>query len=129
MNIQRFHAPTAREALTLARQTFGEGTLILSNRPTGTGVEVVATAEESLATIARSPSRARAPANEADKSSVGQDTEGMAMSTLSFQSYVRERMLRRRQEELGATSAAQQPQRAQPEAAPKPRVMHAGLMR
>jgi flagellar biosynthesis protein FlhF len=129
MNIQRFHAPTAREALTLARQTFGEGTLILSNRPTGNGVEVVATAEESLATIARAPARAGAPANEVEKSSVGQDTEGMAMSTLSFQSYVRERMLRRRQEELGTVRpAAPQPQRAQSAPAHNPRVMHAGLM-
>ena len=39
MNIQRFHAPTAREALLLARQTFGDGTLILSNRPTANGGE------------------------------------------------------------------------------------------
>ncbi len=133
MNIQRFHAPTAREALTLARQTFGEGTLILSNRPVGNGVEVVATAEESLATIARSPARVSAPAaaptNAAEKSTVGQDTEGMAMSTLSFQSYVRERMLRRRQEEMGTARPAVAPaQRTPPETPPKSRVMHSGLM-
>ena len=48
MNIQRFHAATSREALAKARMTFGEGTLILSNRPTATGVEVVATAEDSI---------------------------------------------------------------------------------
>ncbi len=34
MNIKRFHAATSREALAKARMAFGEGTLILSNRPT-----------------------------------------------------------------------------------------------
>src|SRR3989344_4841956 len=33
MNIKRFTAPTSREALAKARMAFGEGTLILSNRP------------------------------------------------------------------------------------------------
>ncbi len=119
MNIQRFHAPTAREALLLARQTFGDGTLILSNRPTANGVEVVATAEESLAAVARTPGRASAAAAASDASAPGKDSEDMAMSTLSFQSYVRERMLRRRQEELG--TAAPPPQRAASAPAQSPR--------
>ena len=123
MNIQRFHAPTAREALILARQAFGDGTLILSNRPLGNGVEVMATAEESLATIARAPASAGAA-----KDGVSQDTEELAMSTLSFQSYVRERMLRRRQEEMGAATRTATPARAQPAPAPKPKVMHADLI-
>ena len=42
MNIQRFTAPTAREALAKARLAFGDGTLILSNRQTPQGVEVMA---------------------------------------------------------------------------------------
>ena len=124
MNIQRFHAPTAREALLLARQTFGDGTLILSNRPTANGVEVVATAEESLAAVARTPARSSAAATDPGQSAVGKDTEDMAMSTLSFQSYVRERMLRRRQEELG--TSAPPPQRAPSAPAKNPRVLHSG---
>jgi len=48
MNIKRFYAPTAREALAKARMVFGDGTLILSNRQTPDGVEVMATAEETL---------------------------------------------------------------------------------
>ena len=48
MNIQRFIAPTAREALDKARAVFGDHTLILSNRPTPGGVEVMATAEDAL---------------------------------------------------------------------------------
>ena len=51
MNIKRFHAATSREALAKARMAFGDGTLILSNRPTPNGVEVVATTEESLGAL------------------------------------------------------------------------------
>lgn len=101
MNIQRFHAATSREALAKARAVFGEGTLILSNRPTPNGVEVVATAEDSLSSLDR-PSVAPAPASATTiamaQIPVEEDTEQLAMSTLSFQDYVRERMLRRRHE-------------------------------
>src|SRR5690606_27389270 len=120
MNIKRFTAPTSREALAKARMAFGEGTLILSNRPTANGVEVVATAEDTLSALdgdagasanppllaptpARStPSRASQPAPAAAlaRNPVQEDTEQLAMSTLSFQDYVRERMLRRRHEAL-----------------------------
>lgn len=140
MNIQRFLAPTSREALAKARSVFGEGTLILSNRPTPQGVEVMATAEDSLQRLdsgqkTSASLQAAIQAREADETrplrkapqppkaarpvavpsastrvepvlqasarqSVEQDTEQLAMSTLSFQDYVRERMLRRRSEEL-----------------------------
>ena len=114
MNIQRFHAATSREALAKARMTFGEGTLILSNRPTATGVEVVATAEDSIEaldeyspsassaahTAQAAPQRASAVQPSAERNPVQEDTEQLAMSTLSFQDYVRERMLRRRHEAL-----------------------------
>ncbi|MGN1055787.1 MAG: flagellar biosynthesis protein FlhF [Comamonas sp.] len=132
MNIQRFIAPTSREALDKARAAFGDSTLILSNRPTAQGVEVMATADDSLdhggktspsllaAIQAREAEETRAP-KQAPKAplrmdallsqsasaikanprqSVAEDTEQLAMSTLSFQDYVRERMLRRRNEEM-----------------------------
>ena len=133
MNIQRFIAPTSREALDKARAVFGNHTLILSNRPTPDGVEVMATAEDALdqgratssslmaAIQARDAEETRAP-KQAPKApvrmeslqhampkpavkanprqSVAEDTEQLAMSTLSFQDYVRERMLRRRNEEM-----------------------------
>jgi flagellar biosynthesis protein FlhF len=113
MNIQRFHAATSREALAKARAIFGDGTLILSNRPTPTGVEVVATAEdalsaldkvaESLGRTAQSlPTAVSSAATQAmAQIPVQEDTEQLAMSTLSFQDYVRERMLRRRHETVG----------------------------
>ena len=133
MNIKRFYAATAREALAKARMTFGDGTVILSNRSTPDGVEVVATAEESLTSLEQQASdpaehskasttgfaggsqkkpAASAPARPAMPSvathehehgpdlDVHEDTEQLAMSTLSFQDYVRERMLRRRHEAI-----------------------------
>jgi len=129
MNIKRFTAPTSREALAKARMAFGDGTLILSNRPTANGVEVVATAEDTLSSLdgggagasssanppllAPTPARSAAPrANLASQAAapsrnpVEEDTEQLAMSTLSFQDYVRERMLRRRHEALNGPSEA-----------------------
>lgn len=110
MNIQRFTAATSREALAKARMAFGEGTLILSNRQTATGVEVMATAEDAVAappaqaaTGQTRPAPRRTPMA-AEKTPVAEDAEQLAMSTLSFQDYVRERMLRRRHEAMGAAA-------------------------
>jgi flagellar biosynthesis protein FlhF len=111
MNIQRFTAPTAREALAKARMTFGDGTLILSNRPSSGGIEVVATGEDTLAALDRNEAGRQGKRNstassfspmQADPNSqVIDDAAQLAMSTLSFQDYVRERMLRRRHEAMG----------------------------
>ncbi|MDP2367535.1 flagellar biosynthesis protein FlhF [Rhodoferax sp.] len=126
MNIQRFTAPTARDALAKARMAFGDGTLILSNRPTANGVEVVATAEDSLAALDQADTftsrvkdqdalrPAPAPRRANPKNQVEDDVAELAMSTLSFQDYVRERMLRRRQE---AASSKVAPPPATPEPA------------
>lgn len=134
MNIQRFHAPTAREALAKARMTFGEGTLILSNRPSAGGVEVVATVEEELAApqpqpvpvssspslqeraddLAASPVRTQHAHDGLVRSSAAKDAEQLAMSTLSFQDYVRERMLRRRKEALQGGASVLPRMSAQP---------------
>lgn len=115
MNIQRFQAATLREALAKARRTFGEGTLILSNRTTPGGVEVVATAEDALASLeadhppedkkARRPAQRPTSERALERSGVEQDTERLAMSTLSFQDYVRERMLAKRHERGAASTA------------------------
>ena len=117
MNIKRFHAATSREALAKARMAFGDGTLILSNRPTPTGVEVVATAEDTLSALDQAHEAAQAAAapraqpaaprpaarpaarpSPVETTPVEEDATQLAMSTLSFQDYVRERMLRRRHE-------------------------------
>ena len=115
MNIQRFTAATSREALAKARMAFGDGTLILSNRQTATGVEVMATAEDTVgappeqATAAPARPAPRRTAMAAEKTPVAEDAEQLAMSTLSFQDYVRERMLRRRHEAMGNTPAPAKP--------------------
>ncbi|MCX7691792.1 flagellar biosynthesis protein FlhF [Tepidimonas taiwanensis] len=155
MNAQRFVAPNSREAMALARAAFGEQAVILSSRSTEQGFEVVATSEDQLARIAAqaaSPaalqSHAQLPETPAARggralnlqqraaaqlpplspdSTVAQDTETLAMSTLSFQEYVRERMLRKRREamqgKLAADTAATTPvpaARAVPPARPQP---------
>ncbi len=103
---------------------------MLSNRQTADGVEISAAAEDDLlsasppapsrvetpllrrATAAPTPAplpavRAAAAASVDARSTQDQvraDTERLAMSTLSFQDYVRERMLRRQQEESAQTA-------------------------
>jgi len=132
MNIQRFYAATAREALAKARMVFGDGTLILSNRQTPQGIEVVATTEESLATLDQSvpataplatapaprakaaPAPSPAAVRAAAQTPVEEDAAQLAMSTLSFQDYVRERMLQRRAEAQQQTKAMPTPASARP---------------
>lgn len=98
--------------------TFGDGTPILSNRPTADGIEVVATAEDALASLDREDSdnnRAKSVAADGRRSlattvtpdsRVEDDVAQLSMSTLSFQDYVRERMLRRRQDASTESSKA-----------------------
>ena len=127
MNIQRFLAPTAREALAKARAAFGDDTLILSNRQVPDGVEVMAATEAALALIdsntpehgshgsveatrqpstpTAAPKAIEAVAAPALDIGVQADTEQLAMSTLSFQDYVRERMLRRQHEASAPVTA------------------------
>ena len=104
MNIQKFLAPNTRAAMNLARLAFGETTMILSNRDVPGGVEITATAQESaplslpMSTKKNSVMNSQASPHY-EKTSVANDTEEMAMSTLSFQDYVRERLLRKQHQE------------------------------
>lgn len=165
MNVKRFTARTSREAMALAKQAFGDDTVILSTKPCPEGIEVVAMAPESVAQLervvdvgigsvtepasapqrqatapasalgraaqamqglaarvaARHPERqdaASAAANQAATQAaltaaktapvapVEEDVQQLAMSTLSFQDYVRERMLKKRETELKEATAA-----------------------
>ncbi len=139
MNVKRFTARTAREALAGVRQAFGEDAVVLSTKPCLEGIEVVAMAPESLAQFERvaagSPAVRQAPAAPAFSApmaaavraepSVAQDVGQLGMSTMSFQSYVRERMLKRREtalreeasEALAKRVLAQAPMRSVPAAA------------
>ncbi|MEN9631059.1 MAG: GTP-binding signal recognition particle G-domain FlhF [Pseudomonadota bacterium] len=112
MNLKRFTGRTSREALALVRQAFGQDAVVMSTRPCPEGVEVLAMAPESLqhlekvgaaAPLVDTPLRLRQPAAALPaEGTVEQDVEQLAMSTLSFQDYVRERMLKRRRSELAA---------------------------
>jgi flagellar biosynthesis protein FlhF len=162
MNVKRFTARTAREALALVREAFGDDAVVLSTKPSADGVEVLAMAPEGLARIEQAAAQApaprpaapppaaaaaaaprpmtlaeriaargerleprpeprrgeriepglftdgTAPAEPSADSSVARDVETLGMSTLTFQDYVRERMLKRRQAELAQPPATLQ---------------------
>ena len=145
MNLKRFTARTSREALALVRQAFGDDAVVMSTRPCPEGVEVLAMAPESVQQLERvgaaaEPPRpqtnivqpretASAPARPAARSGerlepsfddgVAQDVEQLQMSTLSFQDYVRERMLKRREAQLAsAVETEPTPPAAAPVVAP-----------
>ncbi len=175
MNVKRFTARTAREALAQVREVLGEDAVVLSTKPAPDGVEVLAMAPDGLARIeqaaAQSPApraplpvpppppaaqaaparrtmtlteriAARgerldarneprrneriepglfaddAPVEAATDSTVARDVETLGMSTLTFQDYVRERMLKRRQTELAQQPATLQQRLAPPTAPP-----------
>ncbi len=136
MNVKRFTARTSREALAQVRQTFGSDAVVLSTRPCDDGVEVLAMAHESMSQIERladsavparasEPAVARPPAPAAaaraeTAAPVEQDVTRLAMSTLSFQDYVRERLLRRRRAALNPPAAAPAAAAAMPSAAARP---------
>jgi len=128
MNVRKFTARTSREALALVKQAFGPDAVVLSNKNVPEGVEVLAMAPEGMgqieqiaATAPRTTARPQIappptmPQQPAARGSFAErarmepsfgapevrgDVEQLAMSTLSFQDYVRERVLRRRQAEM-----------------------------
>ena len=124
MNVKRFTARTSREALMLVRQAFGDDAVVVSTRPCPEGVEVLAMAPESVQQFERmaspgnpapAPAAVRPAARQTARGAlpapvaaptVDDDVEQLAMSTLSFQDYVRERMLKRRQAELEQPSTS-----------------------
>jgi flagellar biosynthesis protein FlhF len=136
MNVKRFTARTSRDALSLVRQALGDDAVVLSTKPCADGVEVLAMAPESMEHIERiavpasAPTTPRAAASKpaASKAApartagttaeVEKDVEQLAMSTLSFQDYVRERMLKRREAALKAELPAAPQARSEPAMSP-----------
>ncbi|MGK2897664.1 MAG: flagellar biosynthesis protein FlhF, partial [Burkholderiaceae bacterium] len=132
MNVKRFTARSSRDALVLVRQALGEDAVVLSTKPCIDGVEVLAMAPEGMKQIERMAASvpvAAAPAKSlaersaaraeaaAPASEVAEDVARLSMSTLSFQDYVRERMLRRRQAALAPQPNAADEPRSAPAAA------------
>lgn len=122
MNVKRFTAKSSRDALNLVRQAFGDEAVVLSTKPCAEGVEVLAMGPEGMQQIEQVAQRAPTVRHEAPAAppaarpaaqraaaapaAVDQDVEALAMSTLSFQDYVRERMLKKREAELQAAEPA-----------------------
>jgi len=133
MNVKRFTARTSRDALVLVRQALGDDAVVLSTKPSVDGVEVLAMAPEGMQQIermaAKAPAAAAVPvAHPAAPASVEDDVNQLSMSTLTFQDYVRERMLRRRQAALApeaAVAAPAVPRAAAPAAPTAPRAVAA----
>lgn len=87
MNVKRYFARTAREAMGLVRAELGADAIVLKNRPVDGGVEILALADEDLSAGAPESDRAPQPADARHA--------GVAMSTVNFENYVRERQQRR----------------------------------
>ncbi len=127
MNVKRFTARTSREALRLVREALGNDAVVLSTKPTAGGVEVLAMAPEAMQEVRQmaalpadvrpdgrdeiwnpTPGGVRSDSRTEPKleaTSVEQDVAQMQMSTLSFQDYVRTRMLKKRREAIDAAAA------------------------
>jgi flagellar biosynthesis protein FlhF len=131
MNVKRFTARTSRDALHRVRPAFGSDAVVRSTRPCAEGVEVLGMGPEGLQQIEKAGAQAHtvrasrseeppAPAAAPSKSAapradaaVEQDVEQLAMSTLSFRAYVRERMPSRAPSAWTVSNAAA-PQAAAP---------------
>ncbi len=138
-NVTRFTARTARDALNLVKKAFGDDAVVLSTKPSANGgVEMLAMGPDGVSHIEKAGKTApvvRAPVKQEPKATVapttaddvGRDVEQLAMSTLSFQDYVRERMLKRRQAQrdlaaMGEPAAEPAPETPHPKtAAPLPK--------
>ncbi|MFM2058375.1 MAG: hypothetical protein RLY71_2760 [Pseudomonadota bacterium] len=125
MNVKRFIGRNSRDAMQKVRLAFGDNAVVLSTKPCSEGVEILAMAPESVSSIERFDDGVQAPApapRQAPRASVASpaparqplaqpaasvqaDVGTLAMSTLSFQDYVRERMLKKRQAELREQAA------------------------
>lgn len=62
MSVRRFVGPTSRDAMRLVRAALGENALILSNRATADGVEILAMADDTHSQLTGIPSPASTPA-------------------------------------------------------------------
>jgi len=124
MNVKRFTARTSRDALVLVRQALGEDAVVLSTKPSVDGVEVLAMAPEGMQQIERMAASSSVPTAAAPVATkaVEDDVAELSMSTLSFQDYVRERMLRRRQAAM-TPPAAEAPRAAAAPAAERTSVL------
>src|SRR5512134_1573058 len=77
MRVQKFHAETPREALQLVRRALGPEALILSNRRTAQGVEIMAVRESEVESVT-----AAATGSDTPDRSEPEPTSGVASAAL-----------------------------------------------
>ena len=64
MNVKRFFGRNSREAMQKVRQAFGDNAVVLSTKPSSSGIEIVAMPAESIDAIERFESGPAAQADE-----------------------------------------------------------------
>ncbi len=120
MNVKRFTARTSREALPLVREALGDDAVVLSTKPCGRGRRGAGDGAREPGDVeqvrASAPMAAACRAAPRRPPTCEQDVEQLSMSTLSFQDYVRERMLKRRQAAIAQPASAARPAPAAPAA-------------
>lgn len=85
MNVQRFTGKNAREAIAKVRTTLGEHAVVLSNRPIPSGVEILAIPGTDV------PDASAPPTTPSVARAVVTRSKVEPMSTVSFETFVRER--------------------------------------
>ncbi len=152
MNVKRFIGRNSREAMQKVKAALGDEAIVLSTKPAAEGgIEILAMGAEGMAAVTsmghaddashqpaggatqgnaqasgRSVSQAVTESVSQLAHNVQEDVKQLAMSTLSFQDYVRERMLKRRQAVIQARTEPAladnaTPSHAQPAAQPTAR--------
>ena len=76
MNVRRFTARTSREALRQVREALGEDAVVLSTKPAGAGVEVLAMAPEGMRQVEQLAARRRCQQADRSESTFGESTFG-----------------------------------------------------
>lgn len=111
MNVQRFTGKNAREAIAKVRATLGEHAVVLSNRPIPSGVEILAIPGTDV------PDASAPPTTPSVARAVVTRSKVEPMSTVSFETFVRERQ--KQQVTPTEGEAPVSPQRAAVASAPR----------
>ena len=136
MNIKKFIAATARQALKDIRSELGDEAVILSNRKVDDGVEIIALAGEEVMQVSDSvarvkPQNTRLKAQQSRSSSIapGSIAQGAAMSAVPDSLILGEikSMHSMLQQQIAALSKKEQPQRSQHATALLYKMLNAGF--
>ncbi len=123
MNIKKFIAPTARQALKDIRNKLGDEAVILSNRKVDDGVEIIALAGEDVMQVSDSVARVK-PQNTRLKAQQSRSSSITPESSILGEIKSMHSML---QQQIAALSRKEQPQRSQHATALLYKMLNAGF--